>query len=42
MGLTDPASLDGAPARAGTVRMWCIPIPPIRHQAGIHHRNTGH
>ena len=34
-----PASLHGAPACAGTVRIWCIPIHPIDRQAQIHHRN---
>jgi hypothetical protein len=27
MRLTGPASLHAAPARAGTARMWCSPVP---------------
>src|ERR1700684_4193684 len=35
-----PASLHGAPARAGVVRIQCDPVHPIRRQAWIHYRNS--
>ena len=32
VGLRDPASLYGALARAGTVRVWCSPVPYANYE----------
>jgi hypothetical protein len=39
MRLAGPASLHGAPARAGAVRMGWSPAHPIHRQARIHRQN---
>jgi hypothetical protein len=39
MRLADPASLRGAPARAGTVRVRCAPVHRIDRQARINREN---
>jgi hypothetical protein len=40
MRLAVPASLPGAPARAGAVRIRGIPVHSVHRQAGIHRKSS--